>query len=110
MDGTVLLYEESTLPLPGSQDQCIPVSWTLAKLITKCWAVAVFDMIEYIMVKAGVTQRLSMPQWVARLVYRSIYCVLVAFIAILLPFFGGELTSRRHWMSGFCPGLHFRTV
>ena len=52
--------------------------------------VAVFDMIEYMMIKAGITQKLSLPQWACRLIYRTIYCVLVTFIAILLPFFGGK--------------------
>ena len=52
---------------------------------------AVFDMIEYVMVKAGVTQKLhSIPQWATRAIYRTIYCVFVGFIAILLPFFGGD--------------------
>lgn len=45
----------------------------------------VYDMIEYQLVKHRVPNG-----FVTRLVYRTIYIVLVAFVAITLPFFGGE--------------------
>lgn len=44
----------------------------------------VYDMIEYQLVKHRVPNG-----FVTRLVYRTIYIVLVAFIGITLPFFGG---------------------
>ena len=67
-------------------------------------------MIEYIMVKAGVSPRLAaahVPQWATRGVYRTVYCVLVGFIAILLPFFGGE--SWLHGTFGALIGFHSAT-
>ncbi|KAK9809609.1 hypothetical protein WJX73_007377 [Symbiochloris irregularis] len=58
------------------------------------YAMPVFDMIEYLAAKCGVSAWLNerkVPIWIPRLVYRSLYCVLVTFIAILLPFFGDLL-------------------
>lgn len=55
---------------------------------------AVFDMIEFLGAKSGVSawlQERSVPLWIPRLVYRSLYVVLMTFIAIVLPFFGGKL-------------------
>lgn len=57
---------------------------------------AVFDMIEYIMAKYNITARLHLPPWAYRFIYRGLYVVLTAFIAILLPFFGGEHSSMLH--------------
>ena len=49
-------------------------------------AMPVFDMIEYQMVKRNISNG-----WISRLIYRSLYVVLVAFVAISLPFFGDLL-------------------
>ena len=57
-----------------------------------CYGNAVFDMIEFLAAKSGVSAWLhqrNVPLWIPRMIYRSIYVVFVAFIAILLPFFGG---------------------
>ena len=48
------------------------------------YAMPVYDMIEYQLVKRHVPNG-----FVTRLVYRTLYIVLVAFVAITLPFFGG---------------------
>lgn len=48
----------------------------------------VYDMIEYQLVKHRVPNG-----FVTRLVYRTIYIVLVAFVGITLPFFGGQHPS-----------------
>ena len=45
----------------------------------------VYDMIEYQLVKRRVPNG-----FLTRLIYRTTYIVLVAFVAITLPFFGGE--------------------
>lgn len=55
------------------------------------YAMPVFDMIEYIMAKYNITARLHLPPWAYRFIYRGLYVVLTAFIAILLPFFGDLL-------------------
>ena len=49
-------------------------------------------MVEYLAAKKGLTAKLSkahIPQWLFRMVYRSIYVAFVGFIAVLLPYFGG---------------------
>ena len=51
----------------------------------------VYDMIEYQLVKRRIPN--GFP---TRLVYRTSYIVLVAFIAITLPFFGGESSAPMH--------------
>ena len=60
------------------------VSLTLACFV-QVYAMPVYDMIEYQLVKHRVPNG-----FVTRLAYRTIYIVLVAFVAITLPFFGGE--------------------
>lgn len=51
----------------------------------------VYDMIEYQLVKHRIPNG-----FVTRLVYRTIYIILVAFVAITLPFFGGEHPPSMH--------------
>lgn len=51
-------------------------------------AMPIYDMIEYQMVKRNIPNG-----WVSRLIYRVIYVVIVAFIAITIPFFGSLLVS-----------------
>ena len=62
--------------------------------VTKCvcmsqvYAMPVYDMIEYQIVSLS---RGKIPNgFFTRLIYRSIYIVLVAFIGMTLPFFGGK--------------------
>jgi amino acid permease len=50
------------------------------------YSMPVFDMIETQMVKRGISNGVF-----ARLIYRSLYVVLTAFVAITLPFFGSLL-------------------
>ncbi|KAK9904954.1 hypothetical protein WJX75_006393 [Coccomyxa subellipsoidea] len=50
------------------------------------YSMPVFDMIETKMVMSGISNGLPM-----RLLYRSVYVVIVAFVAIVLPFFGDLL-------------------
>ena len=45
----------------------------------------VYDMIEYQLVKHRIPNG-----FLTRLVYRTVYIVIVAFVAISLPFFGGR--------------------
>jgi len=42
----------------------------------------IYDMLEYQMVKRNIPNG-----WVSRLIYRSIYVAVVAFVAITIPFF-----------------------
>lgn len=51
----------------------------------------VYDMIEYQLVKRGVPN--GFP---TRLVYRTVYIIIVAFIGMTIPFFGGK---HLHWAS-----------
>ena len=52
------------------------------------YAMPVYDMIEYQIIKLF---RGRVPNgFFTRLVYRTIYIILVAFIAMTLPFFGGK--------------------
>ncbi len=50
------------------------------------YSMPVFDMIETQLVKRGISNGL-----VCRLIYRSAYVVIVAFVGITLPFFGDLL-------------------
>ena len=50
------------------------------------YAMPVYDMIEYQLVKRRIPNG-----FVTRLIYRTLYIVLVAFVAITLPFFGDLL-------------------
>lgn len=59
--------------------------WLTLVYFVQVYAMPVYDMIEYQLVKRRVPNGL-----LTRLVYRTIYIVLVAFVAITLPFFGGE--------------------
>lgn len=52
-------------------------------------AMPVYDMLEYQMVKRNIPNG-----WISRLIYRTIYVVIVAFIAITIPFFGSLLVSK----------------
>ena len=45
----------------------------------------IYDMLEYQMVKRNIPNG-----WISRLIYRTIYVVAVAFIAITIPFFGEQ--------------------
>ena len=49
------------------------------------YSMPVFDMIESQMVKRGISNGLP-----CRLIYRSAYVVIVAFVGITLPFFGAS--------------------
>ena len=53
------------------------------------YAMPVYDMIEYQLVKRGVPN--GFP---TRLVYRTVYIIIVAFIGMTIPFFGGK---HLHW-------------
>ena len=57
----------------------------------------VYDMIEYQLVKHRIPNG-----FVTRLIYRTSYIVLVAFIAITLPFFGGESPLHAALMMPSC--------
>lgn len=46
----------------------------------------IYDMLEYQMVKRNIPNG-----WISRLIYRTIYVIIVAFIAITIPFFGSLL-------------------
>ena len=46
----------------------------------------IYDMLEYQMVKRNIPNG-----WISRLIYRTLYVVAVAFIAITIPFFGSLL-------------------
>ena len=48
----------------------------------------IYDMLEYQMVKRKIPNG-----WVSRLIYRSLYVTIVAFVAISIPFFGSLLVS-----------------
>lgn len=50
------------------------------------YAMPIYDMLEYQMVKRNIPNG-----WISRLIYRTIYVVIVAFIAITIPFFGSLL-------------------
>ena len=50
------------------------------------YAMPIYDMLEYQMVKRNIPNG-----WISRLIYRTAYVVLVAFIAITIPFFGSLL-------------------
>ena len=55
------------------------------------YAMPVYDMIEYQIIKIS---RGRVPNgFFTRLVYRTIYIILVAFVAMTLPFFGGTVNS-----------------
>ena len=66
-------------------------------MLLQVYAMPVYDMIEYQLVKHRVPNG-----FVTRLVYRTIYIVLVAFVAITLPFFGGE---NRFLCVVYAPGV-----
>ena len=71
------------------------------------YAMPVYDMIEYQMVKLS---RGKIPNgFFTRLIYRTIYIVLVAIIGMTLPFFGGEpypyLHPTLHYSFMICPAL-----
>lgn len=51
------------------------------------YAMPVYDMIEYQLVKRRVPNG-----FITRFLYRSLYIILVAFIGITIPFFGGNTT------------------
>jgi len=50
------------------------------------YAMPIYDMLEYQMVKRNIPNG-----WISRLIYRTMYVVAVAFIAITIPFFGSLL-------------------
>lgn len=68
----------------------VHVSQTLS-CCAQVYAMPVYDMIEYQLVKHRIPNG-----FVTRLVYRTIYIILVAFVAITLPFFGGEHPPSMH--------------
>lgn len=55
-----------------------------ACVVMQVYAMPVYDMIEYQLVKRHIPNG-----FLTRLVYRTTYIVLVGFVAITLPFFGG---------------------
>lgn len=65
----------------------------------------VYDMIEYQIVSLS---RGRIPNgFFTRLIYRSIYIVLVAFIGMTLPFFGGKPYTTLPCPTLLCPTLSY---
>ena len=64
------------------KQQCFKV------LHLQVYAKPVYDMIEYQLVKRRVPNG-----FITRFLYRTTYIVLVAFIGITIPFFGGDLSA-----------------
>ena len=62
-------------------------------MTSQVYAMPVYDMIEYQLVKRGVPN--GFP---TRLVYRTVYIIIVAFIGMTIPFFG-------QYLSAACPLL-----
>lgn len=69
-------------------DYCLVTGCSIMSCVVQVYAMPVYDMIEYQLVKHRVPNG-----FVTRLVYRTIYIVLVGFVAITLPFFGGATRS-----------------
>lgn len=70
----------------------------LRAFVLQVYAMPVYDMIEYQIITLS---KGKIPNgFITRLVYRTIYIVLVAFIAMTLPFFGGTL-----WPDLSCPAV-----
>ena len=59
-------------------------------MTSQVYAMPVYDMIEYQLVKRGVPN--GFP---TRLVYRTAYIIIVAFIGMTIPFFGQYISPLR---------------
>ena len=71
-------------PWSTQSHSLVHARWSLCGLFAD--AMPVYDMIEYQMVRRNIPNG-----WISRLIYRSIYVVIVAFVAVSLPFFGSLL-------------------
>ena len=81
------------------------VSVTKCVCMSQVYAMPVYDMIEYQIVSLS---RGKIPNgFFTRLIYRSIYIVLVAFIGMTLPFFGGKPYPSLPCPTLLCPALPY---
>lgn len=65
---------------------CCPCCYQLPQV----FSFVVYDMIEQILVRRGIK-----PTVPVRLAYRTLYVIVCAFVACLLPFFGDIMVSTR---------------